>query len=36
MEICEKIENATRVYLEANKSPTAGTKAGIGFPTGVM
>ena len=30
IEICEKLENATRVYLEANKSPTAGTRAGVG------
>ena len=30
IDICEKLENATRVYLEANKSPTAGTRAGIG------
>lgn len=35
IDICERLENATRVYLEANKSPTAGTRAGIGFPTGV-
>ena len=35
LDICEKLENATRVYLEADKSPTAGTRAGIGFPTGV-
>jgi hypothetical protein len=30
IDICERLENATRVYLEANKSPTAGTRAGIG------
>jgi len=35
IDICEKLENATKVYLEAHKSPTAGTRAGIGFPTGV-
>ncbi|EKX38193.1 hypothetical protein GUITHDRAFT_158532 [Guillardia theta CCMP2712] len=34
IDICEKLENATRTYLEADKGK-AGTKAGIGFPTGV-
>lgn len=34
IDMCEKIENATRAYLEADRGPTAGVKAGIGFPTG--
>lgn len=34
VDMCEKIENATRTFLEADRGPTAGVKAGIGFPTG--